>query len=144
MVKGKAPDRATQAKAARPGRWLSHVPATERPVLLLRGLAFVLVLVLDWFVRKNDIPSAGAKGANLGELMAAGLPVPPGFVLTTEAYDAFVSENGLQEQIIDLAANAARHASQCARAKRPVRGRPAVLGQPVDGPRHLVPDAAGH
>jgi phosphohistidine swiveling domain-containing protein len=52
---------------------------------------------------RNSIQSAGAKGANLGELTAAGFPVPPGFVLTTEAYDAFVQEHGLQKQIIDLA-----------------------------------------
>jgi pyruvate,water dikinase len=45
---------------------------------------------------KNDIPSAGGKGANLGELTNAALPVPPGFVLATEAYEVFVQENGLQ------------------------------------------------
>lgn len=37
-------------------------------------------------VRATDLPTAGGKGANLGELIAAGLPVPPGFVVTTEAY----------------------------------------------------------
>ena len=52
---------------------------------------------------KNDLPSAGGKGANLGELTSAGFPVPPGFVLTTDAYDAFVQEHGLQQQILDLA-----------------------------------------
>ena len=52
---------------------------------------------------KTDIPTAGGKGANLGELIKAGLPVPPGFVLTTAAYDAFVREHGLQPQIIELA-----------------------------------------
>lgn len=52
---------------------------------------------------KNNIPTAGGKGANLGEMTTAGFPVPPGFVLTTEAYDAFVRAHGLQQQIIDLA-----------------------------------------
>ena len=42
---------------------------------------------------------AGGKGANLGELTRAGLPVPPGFVLTTAAYRAFVAENGLDQRI---------------------------------------------
>ena len=37
-------------------------------------------------VRATDIALAGGKGANLGELMAAGLPVPAGFVVTTDAY----------------------------------------------------------
>jgi pyruvate,water dikinase len=52
---------------------------------------------------KNDIPTSGGKGANLGEMATAGFPVPPGFVLTTAAYDAFVQAHGLQQQIIDLA-----------------------------------------
>ena len=37
-------------------------------------------------VRATDVALAGGKGANLGELMAAGLPVPAGFVVTTDAY----------------------------------------------------------
>ena len=41
---------------------------------------------------RGDIAVAGGKGANLGELTRAGLPVPPGFVLTTAAYRAFVDE----------------------------------------------------
>ncbi len=52
---------------------------------------------------KGDIAAAGGKGANLGELMAAGLSVPAGFVLTTAAYDAFMHENDLQGPVIDLA-----------------------------------------
>jgi phosphoenolpyruvate synthase/pyruvate phosphate dikinase len=35
---------------------------------------------------QDDISTAGAKGANLGELIRAGFPVPKGFVVTTEAY----------------------------------------------------------
>src|SRR5580692_3439882 len=37
---------------------------------------------------RADIPYAGGKGANLGELTAAGLPVPPGFVVGAPAYAA--------------------------------------------------------
>ena len=33
-----------------------------------------------------DLPVVGGKGANLGELTRAGLPVPPGFVVTTHAF----------------------------------------------------------
>jgi len=39
---------------------------------------------------------AGGKGANLGEMLRAGLPVPPGFVVTTRAYDEFMKANGLR------------------------------------------------
>ncbi|HVH24450.1 MAG TPA: PEP/pyruvate-binding domain-containing protein [Pseudonocardia sp.] len=51
----------------------------------------------------DDINLAGGKGANLGELARAGLPVPPGFVLTTAAYRAFVTENGLDERVVEIA-----------------------------------------
>src|SRR5713226_9224666 len=37
-------------------------------------------------VTKSDVSSAGGKGANLGELIRAGFPVPKGFVTTTDAY----------------------------------------------------------
>jgi pyruvate,water dikinase len=48
---------------------------------------------------REDVPFAGGKGANLGELAAAGLPVPPGFVVGAPAYAAFVDESGLRERI---------------------------------------------
>ena len=38
----------------------------------------------------DDLTSAGGKGANLGELVHAGLPVPEGFIITTAAYAAAV------------------------------------------------------
>src|SRR5215204_1330523 len=55
-----------------------------------------------WFdeIGKDDIKLAGGKGANLGELRRAGLPVPGGFVLTTEAYDAFVESNDIVDAVI--------------------------------------------
>ncbi len=57
-------------------------------------------------IGKDDIALAGGKGANLGEITNAGLPVPPGFVVTTRAYDAFVEAGGLREEIIGLASGA--------------------------------------
>ena len=51
---------------------------------------------------KSDLATAGGKGANLGELITAGLPVPAGFVLSTDAYKAFVAANGWQAQIMEL------------------------------------------
>jgi pyruvate,water dikinase len=42
----------------------------------------------------------GGKGASLARLVGAGLPVPPGFHITTAAYRRFVEENGLQDQIL--------------------------------------------
>jgi pyruvate,water dikinase len=41
-----------------------------------------------------DVAIAGGKGANLGELLAAGFPVPDGFVLTTAAYELAAAAAG--------------------------------------------------
>jgi pyruvate,water dikinase len=54
----------------------------------------------------SDIDQAGGKAANLGELTRAGLPVPPGFVVLTEAYRAYIAEHQMHEQITALAAAA--------------------------------------
>jgi pyruvate,water dikinase len=50
-------------------------------------------------VRTADLPTVGGKSANLGELIGAGFPVPPGFAITTAAYDRVVATNGLQPLI---------------------------------------------
>src|ERR687883_135419 len=56
------------------------------------------VLDLRQLVR-GDLDIAGGKGANLGELIRAGFPVPAGFVVTTAAYDHFVEQHSLSETI---------------------------------------------
>ncbi len=50
----------------------------------------------------GDVPYAGGKGANLGQLTQAGLPVPPGFVVGAPAYAAFRLETGLAERLAEL------------------------------------------
>jgi hypothetical protein len=47
-----------------------------------------------------SLANAGGKGANLNRMLRAGLPVPAGFVITTDAYSQFVHANQLGE-IID-------------------------------------------
>jgi len=60
-----------------------------------------------WFeeVDKNDIPIVGGKGANLGELTKAGIPVPPGFIVTAGSYFHFLEESQLADQIGSLLAS---------------------------------------
>jgi rifampicin phosphotransferase len=41
-------------------------------------------------VGSGDLTRVGGKGANLGEMMQAGLPIPPGFCVTTAAFTAFI------------------------------------------------------
>jgi len=54
-----------------------------------------------WFheVTKVDIPLVGGKGANLGEMANAQIPVPPGFIVTARAYFKFLRDAGLTEKI---------------------------------------------
>jgi len=54
-----------------------------------------------WFnkVTKKDIPLVGGKGANLGEMTNAGIPVPQGFIVTAAAYFDFVEKSGIANQI---------------------------------------------
>ena len=54
-----------------------------------------------WFgeVDKKDLALVGGKGANLGELTKAEIPVPPGFIVTTESYFHFLEEPGLCKKI---------------------------------------------
>ncbi len=48
---------------------------------------------------KGDADIAGGKGASLGEMTQAGIPVPPGFVILSSAFDAFLSRTGLDAEI---------------------------------------------
>jgi phosphohistidine swiveling domain-containing protein len=64
----------------------------------------VLVAPLSHFGR-NDLMLAGGKGANLGELSRAGFDVPPGFVITTAAYDLLLQQNKLQSRLEGLLAS---------------------------------------
>lgn len=54
-----------------------------------------------WFneVTKNDIPLIGGKGANLGEMTGAGIPVPPGYIVTANAYFDFINSSNLRPSI---------------------------------------------
>ncbi len=47
----------------------------------------------------DDVALAGGKGASLGRLMSAGLNVPDAFIITTQAYNAFMHQSGLYDQI---------------------------------------------
>jgi pyruvate,water dikinase len=55
-------------------------------------------------VHQYDRMSSGGKAMNLGALILAGLPVPPGFLVLTTAYEHFVAIHGLQTEIERLAA----------------------------------------
>jgi rifampicin phosphotransferase len=63
---------------------------------------------IRWFgdLDRDAVAQAGGKGANLGDMVRAGLPVPPGFVLLTPAYRAFVAAAGLQPEVVQICGEA--------------------------------------
>jgi pyruvate,water dikinase len=62
--------------------------------------------VVCWFedCRKESVPLVGGKCASLGELIHAGVRVPPGFALTTEGYRRFMAKAGLEREVRSLLA----------------------------------------
>lgn len=50
-------------------------------------------------ITKSDVDLAGGKGASLGELTNSNILVPPGYVVIASAYDRFIDEAGLAEEI---------------------------------------------
>src|SRR5438445_10058238 len=65
-----------------------------------------VALVLPLPAAEATLERVGGKGASLARLAQAGLPVPPGFHVTTEAYRRFVAANGLQMAIVAAASEA--------------------------------------
>jgi len=56
-------------------------------------------IVLFNEVGKDDVNIVGGKGANLGEMTQAGIPVPPGFIVTASAYFDFLERSSLRDKI---------------------------------------------
>jgi phosphohistidine swiveling domain-containing protein len=61
---------------------------------------------IRWFdeICAADVGLVGGKGANLGEMVAAGVPVPPGFCLCAQAYRDFLRAARLEEPIRSILA----------------------------------------
>ena len=62
--------------------------------------------VVCWFedCLKDSVPLVGGKCSSLGELINAGVRVPPGFALTTEGYRRFVAGTGIDREVRSLLA----------------------------------------
>src|SRR6478609_5905339 len=85
MASGSAPD----ARAARRGEDRSAMTVTEQQTAVQPFTQ----------LSRADVPFAGGKGANLGEMTRAGLPVPPGFVVGAPAYASFCAESGVLDRL---------------------------------------------
>lgn len=66
-------------------------------------------------LRLSDSEEAGGKGANMGELVAAGLPVPPGFVLMRSSYLTSMQAGGVETELAALHAEALAEVSDNSR-----------------------------
>ena len=68
-------------------------------------------------LQQDALALLGGKGANLAELISAGLPVPPGFCITTVAYEMIASEAKL-EAILDAHGDESKDSNHLAEVAR--------------------------
>ncbi len=61
-------------------------------------------MALRWLddITADDLDSVGGKAASLGELTAAGLPVPPAFVVTADTYRSFIEGTGIDDELFSV------------------------------------------
>ena len=57
--------------------------------------------IVAWFseLKYKDIAIAGGKGASLAEMYNNKFPIPPGFIVTAQAYSYFVDNSGVKERM---------------------------------------------
>ena len=62
---------------------------------------------VKWFseLSNKDVAIAGGKGASLAEMYNNKFPVPPGFIVTAQAYQYLIEKSGLKEKIKDVLNN---------------------------------------
>jgi len=72
-------------------------------------------------IGKEDVIKAGGKGANLGEMVSAGINVPKGFVITADAYKEFLRINSLNELLKDELTKAGRDHTKLLKAAEKFR-----------------------
>ncbi|HYA69348.1 MAG TPA: phosphoenolpyruvate synthase, partial [Acidimicrobiales bacterium] len=105
---------------------------------------------IRWFdeIGLRDTVEVGGKGANLGELTAAGLPVPPGFVITGGAYLDAIERSGARERLAELIADVhiddpESLAQAASEAQRLIAATPVpddVASAVLDSYHHMGPD----
>ncbi|MDQ7814477.1 MAG: PEP/pyruvate-binding domain-containing protein [Patescibacteria group bacterium] len=88
---------------------------------------------------KSDVALAGGKGASLGEMTHTGIPVPPGFVVLAPAFDCFLTETDLtQEVAAQLAKVNYEDVSSVDRASRVIHDLIHDAKMPVDLEQEIV------
>jgi pyruvate,water dikinase len=96
-------------------------------------------------IRAIDLPHVGGKGANLGELTNAGLPIPSGFCVTTTAFQKFMSHSGLADEIsATLTALSCDDVASVLQAGHMVRERLGAISMPPDVAAAIIAAWEGH
>jgi pyruvate,water dikinase len=72
--------------------------------ILCQKESIIMPETIIWFkdIGKEDVPIVGGKGANLGEMTRANIPVPPGFVVSVDAYFEFLKKSDIIDEIKTL------------------------------------------
>ena len=93
-----------------------------------------------WFddLTIDDVDRAGGKGANLGELVSAGLPVPQGFVVTAQAYLEAMDVGGVRADLVDRVSTADADDSSLARVSADLQDLVHKAGMPKELRSELV------
>lgn len=95
-----------------------------------------------------EISCSGGKGSSLSRLARAGFPVPPGFVISTDAYGQFITANGLQPEILGTLArtdfadfNALEDTTAKIRSTVSAAPMPEALGEEILRAYHALGDS---
>lgn len=81
-------------------------------------------------ISRSDTPTAGGKGASLGEMTQAGIPVPPGFVILSGAFEHFLEETDLHPEI-DAALHAVDHSEMHTIERASEKIRALIIAAPM-------------
>ncbi len=90
---------------------------------------------ISWFkdIGLADRPKVGGKGGSLGELHRAGITVPPGFIVRTEAFEGFIDELERREPVrTRVEGLAADELKETGAVSRELRARIEDASLPVD------------
>ncbi len=79
-----------------------------------------------------DLPLVGGKGANLGVLTNAGFPVPPGFCVTTSAFEQFMAATSTADLYSQLASLEAPDVERVRQIGQEIRERLRQIPIPLD------------
>lgn len=97
----------------------------------------------------GDVVEVGGKCANLGEMTGAGLPVPPGFAISSQAFKDFIAQSGVHAKFSEVTAgvdwndtNAIDEASEHVRAELYAAAIPSdIAHEIIDGYKELCGDS---